>query len=126
MELLGLGLGEWALVLVILFVVMGPKEMLTLSRRIALGIKKIRQSDLWRSIQETERELRQVPQELMKETGLDELEQERRKILANVRTGSPVVGWEPNPAEQSKPMGWEPESDTSASMPESSGTRIKE
>ncbi|HNR47458.1 MAG TPA: hypothetical protein PKO03_10330, partial [Anaerolineaceae bacterium] len=71
MELLGLGLGEWALVLVILFVVMGPKEMLTLSRRIALGIKKIRQSDLWRSIQETERELRQVPQELMKETGLD-------------------------------------------------------
>jgi len=97
MEILGLGLGEWFFVLVILFVVMGPREMVNLSRRIALGVQKIRRSELWRSIKETERELAQVPQELIKETGLKALEEERRSILADVRkinAGTAGAGWE--------------------------------
>ncbi|HNT55378.1 MAG TPA: hypothetical protein PKG95_11735 [Anaerolineaceae bacterium] len=94
MEILGLGLGEWAFVLVILFVVMGPKDMVALSRRIAAASRKIRQSDLWRSIRETERELRQVPQELMKETQLNEFGEERRSILADVARINPATSWE--------------------------------
>ena len=85
MEFLGLGFAEWLFVLVLVLLVVGPKDMLTFARRAALLARKLMQSDLWREVRATERELRSLPSQLLHEAGIEELEKTRRELENSIR-----------------------------------------
>lgn len=79
MELLGLGLGEWLAVLVLILLLFGPKDMAANARKIAIWVRKVTHSEFWRDMRETGREISQIPAQLAQEAGLEEWQQTRRE-----------------------------------------------
>lgn len=76
MEVLGIGLPEFVLILVIIFLVLGPKDMASTARRIARTIRTLTQSEFWRATREAWRMAQDIPNELLRETGLEEAQKE--------------------------------------------------
>jgi Sec-independent protein translocase protein TatA len=74
MEVFGIGPLELVLIFLIMLVVLGPKEMISGARKLADWIRKLRQSDLFK----TSKEIAEMPKQIMKDTGLqDEINQIR-------------------------------------------------
>ncbi len=91
MELLGLGLGEWLAVLILILLLFGPKDMAVNARKIARWVRKITQSDFWRDMRETGREISQIPAQLAQEAGLEEWQQTRREWEQEIGSIMPPV-----------------------------------
>jgi Sec-independent protein translocase protein TatA len=74
MEIFGIGPLELVLIFLIMLVVLGPKEMINGARKSAGWIRKLRESDLFK----TSKEIAEMPKQIMKDTGLqDEINQIR-------------------------------------------------
>lgn len=76
MEFLGIGPLELLFVLIIALIVLGPNDMIKAGKTIGRTLRKIVTSPNWRAIQETSREIRQLPNRLMREAGLEELQKD--------------------------------------------------
>ncbi len=74
MEILGIGMPELIFIFVIAIIVMGPKDMQKAGKTIGKWMRNIVTSDGWRMFQQTSRELRTLPNKLMREAN-EELEQ---------------------------------------------------
>jgi len=74
MEFLGIGPLELLFVVIIALIVLGPKDMVKAGKTIGRTLRKIVTSPNWRAIQQTSRELRQLPTRLIREAGLEELQ----------------------------------------------------
>ncbi len=74
MEFLGIGPLELLFVVIIALIILGPKDMVKAGKTIGRTLRKIVTSPNWRAIQQTSRELRQLPNRLMREAGLEELQ----------------------------------------------------
>lgn len=96
MEILGMGMGEWLLLGIIILVVVGPKDMVTLARRASIWVRKFTHSNFWKSLRETEQELRAIPTELAREAGIEELKQARKDLEKEV--GSILPGGAVSPS----------------------------
>jgi Sec-independent protein translocase protein TatA len=74
MEVLGIGPLELLFIFIIILVVLGPNEMVSSAKKLAAWIRKLRESELFK----TSKEIAEMPKKIMKETGLeDELSQIR-------------------------------------------------
>ena len=91
MEFLGVGPLELLLVFVLALILLGPREMVNTARKAAVAIRKVTQSDFWKDAVDSSREFRQLPTQIMKETGLDE---ELRKINRDLSHNQDQVTWE--------------------------------
>lgn len=80
MEVLGIGLPELVLILVIIFLVLGPKDMASTARRIARTIRALTQSEFWRVTREAWRMAQDIPNELLRETGLEEAQKDLNQM----------------------------------------------
>jgi Sec-independent protein translocase protein TatA len=67
MEIFGIGPLELVLILLLALVILGPKEMVNMSKKAAAWLRKFRQSDTWK----TTKEVMEIPNKVMEETGLD-------------------------------------------------------
>jgi Sec-independent protein translocase protein TatA len=76
MEFLGVGPMELFFILVIALIVLGPSDMVKAGRTLGRVMRKIVTSPNWRLLQETSREIRYLPNRLMREAGLEELQKE--------------------------------------------------
>jgi len=74
MEFLGIGPLELLFVVIIALIVLGPKDMVKAGKTIGRTLRKIVTSPNWRAIQQTSRELRQLPNRLIREAGLEEIQ----------------------------------------------------
>ena len=74
MEFLGIGPLELLFVVILALIVLGPKDMVKAGKTIGRTLRKIVTSPNWRAIQQTSRELRQLPNRLIREAGLEELQ----------------------------------------------------
>lgn len=74
MEFLGIGPLELIFIIVIILLIVGPKDIANVSRTIGRGLNRLYKSDNYRLIQKASAELRNLPQELMKEANLEELQ----------------------------------------------------
>jgi len=79
MEFLGIGPLELLFVVIIALIVLGPKDMVRAGKTIGRTLRKIVTSPNWRAIQQTSRELRQLPNRLIREAGLEELQKNMPK-----------------------------------------------
>ena len=121
MEILGIGAPELVFVIIIALIVLGPKDMQKAGRSIGRWLNQVVQSDGWKAFQQTSRELRNLPNNLMREANMElaETERELRKAT-DFHIPPPASPPSPSPV---KPPGSEnsvqlPESENSVQLPE--------
>ena len=73
MEILGIGPLELLFILLIALIVLGPGDMVKAGRTIGRFLGKIITSPEWRTVQKASRELRYLPNRLMREANLEDL-----------------------------------------------------
>ena len=67
MEILGIGTSELVFIVIIALIVLGPKDMQKAGRTIGKWLRDIVTSDGWKVFQQTSRELRTLPNRLMRD-----------------------------------------------------------
>ena len=106
MEILGIGMSELVFIVIIALIVLGPKDMQKAGKTIGKFLRDIITSDGWKVFQQTSRELRTLPNRLMRDAN-----EELNQIGDNIKNAStfPVRHREPH-SESNRP-------DSSASSP---------
>lgn len=79
MKILGVGPLEFIFVLIIIFLVLGPEDMVSTGKRLGRFVGQMRRSNLWNGINKMTREIRDLPTSLMQEADLDELSKELKQ-----------------------------------------------
>ena len=79
MQFIGIGPLEFLLIALIAIIVLGPKGMVRAARETGKLIRKVIRSPLWREMMDTSREIRDLPNKIAREAGIEEdLEDLRR------------------------------------------------
>jgi len=103
MDIFGIGPLEFVLIVVLAIIVLGPKEMIITAQKTAKWLGKLRKSDIWA----TTKEVMDLPNQVMKETGLDKEIREIQNL--SQKTFSPSA-WQPNPVSQDPKVIQDPDS----------------
>jgi sec-independent protein translocase protein TatB len=82
MEFLGIGPLELLFILLIALIILGPKDLSKTAKSIGKGLNQLVRSDTWRTVTEASRKLRTLPNELMREANLDELQKATSQELS--------------------------------------------
>jgi len=85
MNILNIGPLEFILILVVMFLLLGPEGMIKTARQIGTWIRQFVQSPMWREILGYSREIRELPTKLVRDTGLEE-DLKEIKDVANAAT----------------------------------------
>lgn len=85
MELLGIGINELVFIVIIALIVLGPKDMQKAGKTIGKWLRNIVTSDGWKAFQQTSRELRTLPNKLMREAN-----EEIKKIGGEIDASDPA------------------------------------
>jgi Sec-independent protein translocase protein TatA len=72
MEFLGVGPLELFFILVIALIFLGPRDMVKAGRTMGKFLRQIVMSPTWRMVQQTSRELRTLPNRMIREAGMEE------------------------------------------------------
>jgi sec-independent protein translocase protein TatB len=91
MEFLGVGPSELIFIIIIALIVLGPKDMQKAGRTLGKWMRSIVTSDGWKMFQQTSRELRTLPNRLMREANedLNQIGKDINKELNNVSSTVP-------------------------------------
>jgi len=76
MDILGIGPLEFVFILLVALIVLGPKDMVKAGKTIGRALRSIVTSDTWRVVQQASREVRTLPNRLIREAGIDELQKQ--------------------------------------------------
>ena len=90
MEFLGIGPLELLFIVVIIVVVIGPKDIQRTMRSIGKGLNSLYKSEGWKAFNEVSRELRTLPNRLAREAELEEIQKatgELNQAIASVNSG---------------------------------------
>ncbi len=122
MEFLGISPVELIVILVILFLVLGPQDLVKLGGTLGRTIRNLRQSGTWRSIQDARRQLRDLPDQLAKEAGYEDVKSVSKELREEIKEtkaalndlDQQVVAWtrQPEPFSQKKPKEEKPQEET--------------
>ena len=122
MEFLGISPVELLVIIVILFLVLGPQDLVKLGGTLGRAIRNLRESGTWRSIQDARRQLRDLPDQLAKEAGYEdvktigkELREEIKETKATLTDlDKQVVAWtrQPDSLSQKKPKEEKPKEES--------------
>ncbi|MDO9302094.1 MAG: twin-arginine translocase TatA/TatE family subunit, partial [Anaerolineales bacterium] len=74
MEILGVGPSEFVFIVIIALIILGPKDMQKAGKTLGKWMRNIVTSDGWKMFQQTSRELRTLPNRLMRDAN-EELSQ---------------------------------------------------
>jgi sec-independent protein translocase protein TatB len=77
MEILGVGPSELIFIVIIALIVLGPKDMQKAGKSIGKYLNTLVKSDGWKAFQQTSREIRNLPTNLMREANLELAETEK-------------------------------------------------
>lgn len=76
MEFLGIGPLELLFILIIALIVLGPSDMVKAGRTLGRLMRSIVTSPTWRTLQDASREMRNLPNRLMREAGIEDLQKD--------------------------------------------------
>ena len=126
MDIFGIGPTELVFIILIALILLGPKDMQKTGRTVGRWLRNLTTSENWRAFRDTSRELRNLPNRLMREANLEDLEKDVGKIGKDIADATDVKGYgtwatpgaaKPKPS-QSKPVSAEaPKSVNWASKP---------
>lgn len=107
MDIFGIGPTELIFIILIALIILGPKDMQKAGRTIGRWLRDMTTSDGWRAFRDTSREIRNLPNRLMREANLEDLEKDVGKIGKEIKEAADVKGFgtwanpasaKPNPA----------------------------
>jgi len=113
MEILGIGPSELVFIIIIALIILGPKDMQKAGKTIGQWLNTLVKSDGWKIFQQTSRELRNLPTNLMREANMELKQTEedirrsidpRRKPTAAPSTPSLPPSEKTDPHTQSEPL----------------------
>jgi Sec-independent protein translocase protein TatA len=113
MEFLGVGPSELVFIIVVALIILGPKDMQKAGKTLGKWMRNITTSDGWNILQQTSRELRTLPNQLMRETNedLNRIGQDINKDLNSIssavsRQENSISNWMKSPEipPQSQPV----------------------
>jgi len=84
MEILGIGPVELAFIFLLALILLGPKDMQKAGRTVGRWLRDFVSSDSWRAFRETSREIRNLPNRLMREANLEEIKHVAEDIKESV------------------------------------------
>ncbi|HKJ26709.1 MAG TPA: twin-arginine translocase TatA/TatE family subunit [Anaerolineales bacterium] len=85
MDLLGVGPLELVFILLIIFLILGPDDIAATGRKLGKFLNTIRKSEFWQGVNQVSKEVRTLPNKLMREAQLEETKKELEKDLSEVR-----------------------------------------
>lgn len=89
MDILGIGPLEFVFILLIALIVLGPNDMVKAGRTLGRFLRKLVTSPGWQMVQQTSKDLRYLPNKLMREAGLEEIE-ELKKLKEQLPSQSEI------------------------------------
>jgi len=89
MDLLGIGLPELTFLLILVLIIMGPKEMASTGKTIGRTLRKFIMSPEWKAMRQTGQEIQHLPNKLMREAMIEDLTKEVKETVD--QTINPVV-----------------------------------
>ena len=81
MDILGIGPLEIIFIIIIALIVFGPKDMVKAGKTIGRFLRQMVTSPTWSAVQQTSKEIRNLPNKLIREAGIDEDMEEIKNIL---------------------------------------------
>jgi sec-independent protein translocase protein TatB len=72
MSFFGIGPMELVFILIIMILVLGPKNMVITAQKLGGTLRKIVKSPMWATVMDTSREIREIPTRLIREAGIEE------------------------------------------------------
>jgi len=84
MNILGIGPLEIVFILILVIIIFGPKDLEKAGKTIGKTLYQFIRSDTWKTINQTTREIKNMPNRLMREAGLDELQKMTKEELASI------------------------------------------
>jgi sec-independent protein translocase protein TatB len=83
MEILGIGASELAFIILIAIIILGPKDMQKAGKSIGRWLNQLVKSDGWKVFQRTSSEIRNLPQNLMREANMEmqDLDKDMRRSI---------------------------------------------
>lgn len=118
MDFLGIGPLEVIFILLIALIIFGPKDIVKAGKVTGRFLRKLITSPGWRAVQQTSRDLRNLPNKLIREAGLEEMKKDvedfktiakpldiNREIKAELnKVGEGLSAWtSPPPPEKIQP-----------------------
>lgn len=80
MQFLGVSPTELIVIVIILFLVLGPQDLVKLGSTVGRGLRNVRQSGAWQSFQEARQQLRNLPETLARQAGIDEIKEVQQEL----------------------------------------------
>jgi len=129
MDFLGLGPLELLFILLIALILLGPKDMIKTGRTIGKTLRRIVLSPTWRTVQQTSRDLRQLPHKLMREAELEELEKDltptQQQLEQEINLHPSIQEWQKDLSTWTTPPQTAETSDIPATHPSSEGVTTR-
>lgn len=95
MDIFGIGPTEIVFIILLALILLGPREMEKTGRTIGRFLRDLTRSEGWRAFRDTSRELRNLPNRLMREANLEDLELEKdiKKIGKEIEESATIPGF---------------------------------
>ena len=127
MEILGIGTSELIFIVIIALIILGPKDMQKAGKTVGKWLRDIVTSDGWKMFQQTSRELRTLPNRLMREANndLNEINKIGKELnnASNLTVGKPNT---PNIPLRSQPIATQPPVQNKVAPPASEEAKPEE
>ncbi|HTP00585.1 MAG TPA: hypothetical protein VMJ64_04370 [Anaerolineales bacterium] len=99
MEFLGIGPSELVFIVIIALILLGPRDMQKAGRTIGRWMRKLVTSDGWKLFQQTSREIQTLPNRLMREAALEELQEVQKDVKRDLQQPFEIKGRPGQPPE---------------------------
>jgi Sec-independent protein translocase protein TatA len=90
MEILNIGPLELIIIMVLMFIILGPKDMVKTAQRIGAWVRGVTHSQMWREVWGISQDIRELPKKLMEDTGLNEalteVQQTTQQVASELNT----------------------------------------
>lgn len=93
MDIFGIGPTELVFIILIALIVLGPKDMEKTGRTIGRWLRNMTTSDGWRAFRDTSREIRNLPNRLMREANLEDIQKDVGSIGKEIEEAADVKGF---------------------------------
>lgn len=84
MDIFGIGPTEIVFIVLLALILLGPKEMEKTGRTIGRFLRNLTRSEGWRAFRDTSREIRNLPNRLMREANMEDLQKDMGDIKKDV------------------------------------------
>jgi Sec-independent protein translocase protein TatA len=85
MNILGIGPLELFFILLLALLIFGPKDLEKTGKSIAQSMLKIIRSDTWKTVSQVSRKIKNLPNEMMREAGMEELKQSIAPLAGDLK-----------------------------------------